>query len=129
MAFNEKLNKLLEEIQKKKPFNYDIVFGENSEFKKQNTLLQVKLKALSMEEKDADLWWDVVQDIVQKDIGKVYKKCERNERLYIHTRFFRWKKLCHHLSMNLLFCLQNQRLQMRKKKEGIKMGQDHQIEE
>jgi hypothetical protein len=34
MAFNEKLNNLLEEIQKKKPFNYDIVFGKNSEFKK-----------------------------------------------------------------------------------------------
>ncbi len=34
MAFNEKLNKLLEEIQKKKPFNYDIVFTKNNEFKK-----------------------------------------------------------------------------------------------
>jgi hypothetical protein len=45
MAFNEKLNKLLKETPKKKPFNYDIVFGENSEFRKQNTLLQVKLKA------------------------------------------------------------------------------------
>jgi len=45
MAFNEKLNKLLEEIQEKKPFNYDNVFGKNSEFKKHNTLLQVKLKA------------------------------------------------------------------------------------
>jgi hypothetical protein len=31
MVLNEKLNKLLEETQKKKPFNYDIVFGENSE--------------------------------------------------------------------------------------------------
>ncbi len=31
MVFNEKLNKLPDEIQKKKPFNYDIVFGENSE--------------------------------------------------------------------------------------------------
>jgi hypothetical protein len=39
MAFNEKLNKLLEETKKKKPFNYDIVFGKNSEFKKQNILL------------------------------------------------------------------------------------------
>ncbi len=39
MAFNEKLNKLLDEIQKKKTFNYDIVFIENNEFKKQNTLL------------------------------------------------------------------------------------------
>ncbi len=61
MAFNENLNKLLEEIQKKKPFNYDIVFTKNNEFKKQNILLQVKFKALSMEEKDVDLWWDAVQ--------------------------------------------------------------------
>ncbi len=35
-----------------------------------------------MEEKDADLWWDTILDIVQKDIWKVYKKHERNERLY-----------------------------------------------
>ncbi len=34
MAFNEKLNKLLEETQKKKPFHYDIVFIKNNEFKK-----------------------------------------------------------------------------------------------
>jgi len=73
MAFNEKLNKILEEIQKKKPFNYDIVFRENNEFKKHNILLQVKLKALSMEERDANLWWDAIQDIFQKDIGKVTK--------------------------------------------------------
>ncbi len=37
MASNEKLNKLLKETQKKKPFNYDIVFGENSEFNKHST--------------------------------------------------------------------------------------------
>jgi len=84
MTFNEKLNKLLEKTQKKKPFNYDIVFIENNEFKKHNILFQVKLKALSIKEKDANLWWDVVQDIVQKDIGKVCKKYERNERLYRH---------------------------------------------
>lgn len=59
-TFNEKLNKLLEETLKVKPFNYDIVFKENNEFKKYNTLIQVKLKALSMEEKDANLWWDVL---------------------------------------------------------------------
>ncbi len=73
MAFNENLNKLLHETQKKKPFNYDIVFTKNSEFNKQNILLQVKFKALSMEEKYANLWWDVVQDIIQKDIGKSIK--------------------------------------------------------
>jgi hypothetical protein len=33
---------------------------ENNEFKKQNTLFYVKLKALLMEEKYANLWWDVV---------------------------------------------------------------------
>jgi hypothetical protein len=38
MAFNEKLNKLLEEIQKKKPFNYDIAFGENIKLWKHNFL-------------------------------------------------------------------------------------------
>jgi hypothetical protein len=34
VAFNENLIKLLEEIQKKKPFNYDTVFTKNNEFKK-----------------------------------------------------------------------------------------------
>ncbi len=48
-----------------------IFFIENSEFKKQNTLLQVKLKTLLMEGKDVDLWWNAIQDIKQKDIGKV----------------------------------------------------------
>ncbi len=37
-----------------------------------------------MEEKDAYFWWDVVQDIIQKDIGKVYRMYERNEKLYKH---------------------------------------------
>jgi len=35
-----------------------------------------------MEKKDVDLWWDVIQHFVQKDIGKVYRKYERNERMY-----------------------------------------------
>jgi hypothetical protein len=43
-----------------KPFNYDSVFKENSEFNKQHILLRVKLKALLMEEKDANLWWDAM---------------------------------------------------------------------
>jgi hypothetical protein len=55
MAFNEKLNKLLEKTWRVKPFNYDNVFTKNNEYEKQNTLLQVKLKALSMEEKNGDL--------------------------------------------------------------------------
>jgi hypothetical protein len=38
MAFNEKLQKLLEEAKRVKPFNYDNVFIENREFKKHNTL-------------------------------------------------------------------------------------------
>jgi len=38
-----------------------------------------------MEEKDADLWGGgAMQDIVQKDIGKVCRRYERNERLYMH---------------------------------------------
>jgi hypothetical protein len=40
-----------------------------------------------MEEKDAHIWWDVVQDIVQKDIGKVCRMYERNEKLYRHKMF------------------------------------------
>jgi hypothetical protein len=40
--------------------------------------------ALLMEEKDADLRWDVMQDIVQKYIGKVCKRYEKNQRLYRH---------------------------------------------
>ncbi len=88
MAFNEKLNKILEELRRKKPFDYDIIFTKNSKFKKQNILFQVKLKALLMEEKNVDLWWDVVQDIIQKDIGKVYRKYERIERLYKHKIFY-----------------------------------------
>jgi hypothetical protein len=81
MAFNEKLQKLLDEAQRVKPFNYDSVLRENSEFNKQNILIQIKLKALSMEENDADLWWDVVHEIIQKYIGKIYKRCERNEKV------------------------------------------------
>jgi hypothetical protein len=38
-----------------------------------------------MEEKYADLWWDAMQDIVQKYIGKVYIRYEINERMYKHT--------------------------------------------
>ncbi len=48
MAFNEKLQKLLEETQRVKPFNYDNVFTKNNVYKKHNTLLQVRFKALSM---------------------------------------------------------------------------------
>ncbi len=49
MAFNEKLQKLLEEVDKVNCFNYDNVFTKNNEFKKQIILIQVKLKALLME--------------------------------------------------------------------------------
>jgi hypothetical protein len=54
------LHKLLKETYKVKPFNYDIFFRKNSDFEKHNTLLQVKFKALSMEAKNADLWWDAI---------------------------------------------------------------------
>jgi hypothetical protein len=37
-----------------------------------------------MEVKDVDLWWDVIQHIVHKDIRKVCRKYEKNERLYRH---------------------------------------------
>jgi hypothetical protein len=37
-----------------------------------------------MEEKDANLWWDAIHDIVQKYVRKVCIRYERNERLYRH---------------------------------------------
>jgi hypothetical protein len=77
MAFNEKLNKLLEETRRIKPFNYDNVFTKNNEFKKYNILLEVKLESLLMEEIYVDLWWDAIQDI-----RKACKRYEKNERLY-----------------------------------------------
>jgi hypothetical protein len=47
-------------------------------------LLQVKLKALTIEENDADLWWDAMQNTVQKDVTKIYRMYEKNEKLYRH---------------------------------------------
>jgi hypothetical protein len=78
--------------------NYDNVFKENNEFKKKNTLLQVKLTAMLMEEKDANLWWDAVQDIIEKNIGKIYRRCEE----FLHT--FHMKICTHktHLGVELL---------------------------
>jgi hypothetical protein len=29
---------------------------------------------LTIEENDANMWWDEMQGIVQKDIGKVYRR-------------------------------------------------------
>jgi hypothetical protein len=64
------LQQVLKHAKGIKPFNYDNVFRENNELKKQHCLLKVKLKTLIMEEKDVNIWWDEVQDIVQKDIRK-----------------------------------------------------------
>jgi hypothetical protein len=88
--FNKKLHKLLEETQRVKPFNYDSVFTKNNEYKKHNTLFQVRLKALSMEKIDAKIWWDVVYDIIQKDIGKICRRYEKNESC-TSIRYFKWR--------------------------------------
>jgi hypothetical protein len=53
-----------------------------------------------MEEKDADLWWDVMKDIIQIYIGKVYRMYERNRSL-IGIIYLRWKRSYHHFNMNL----------------------------
>ncbi len=64
----------MEQAQGIKPFKYDNVFRKNNELKKNHGLFQVKLKAMIMEKKDVYLWWDVMQDIIQKDIEKnMYK--------------------------------------------------------
>jgi hypothetical protein len=55
--------------------------------KKNKKLLQVRLEPLSMEERNADLWCDVVHDIIHKDIRKICRRYERNERLYMHMIF------------------------------------------
>jgi hypothetical protein len=83
----KKLQIFLEEAQGIKPLNYDSVLKEKNEFRKQHNLLEVKLNALTMEEKDANLWWDAVHNIVYKDIGKVCRLYGRNERIYIHRIF------------------------------------------
>jgi hypothetical protein len=41
-----------------------IMFSKKTMNSRSNILLQVKLKALTMEEKIGDLQWDVVHDIV-----------------------------------------------------------------
>ncbi len=84
MVANERLQHVLEQAKGIKPFNYDNVFRDNNELKNQHSLVKVKFKALTMKEKDADLWWDVVQDIVQKDIRKFCRMYERNEKFYRH---------------------------------------------
>jgi hypothetical protein len=53
-----------------------------------------------MEEKYADLWWDAVEDIIQKDIG-CFVENMKGMKGCIDTRFLRWKKLCHYLNMSL----------------------------
>lgn len=64
---------VLEQAEGIKPSNYDNVFFKNNEFKKQHNLLKIKLKAFDYGREDADLWWDVMQDVIQKDVGK---KCK-----------------------------------------------------
>ncbi len=61
---------MIEHAKGIKPFNYDNVFRKNNKLKKQHNLLKVKFKTLTMEEKDVDIWWDVVQYIIQNDIRK-----------------------------------------------------------
>jgi hypothetical protein len=63
-------------------------------------MLQIKFKALTMEEKDVDLWWDVLQDISRK-ILKTSKKCMKEMRSFTCIRYLGWKKSYHHFSMNL----------------------------
>ncbi len=74
----------MEQAQGIKPFKCDNVFKKNNELKKNHGLFQVKFKAMIMENKDVYLWWDVMQDIIQKDIEEICTRYERNEKLYRH---------------------------------------------
>ncbi len=122
MAFNEKLQKLQKEAQGIKPFNYDNVLRAKNELKKQHTLLEVKFKALTMEEEDANLWWDEVQYIVQKDTRKVCRRYERNERLFMH-RIFQMEKVIPSFQYKPLIFIRE--LKTSYEEEEILMVQDH----
>ncbi len=124
MAFNEKLHKLLEEMERIKPFNYDSVFIDNNEYKKHNTLLQIRLKALSTEDKDVDIWWDAIHDLVQKDIRNICRGM-REVKGCTCIGYLRWKRSCQDLNMNLWFSFQNSEPHMKKKTKGILMVQYH----
>ncbi len=86
-------------------------------------MLQIKFKALTMEENDANLWWDAVHDIVEKDIGQVYKRYERNERLYMY-RIFQMEKVIPSSQYELLVVIPKLETSYEKKKE-ILMVQDY----
>jgi hypothetical protein len=77
-----------------------------------------------MEDKDVDMWWDAMQDIVQKDIGKVYKMYERNEKLYMH-KISQIEKVISSFQYELLVLTPEPKTSNEEKKEGILMVQDH----
>jgi hypothetical protein len=77
-----------------------------------------------MEDKDVDMWWDAMQDIVQKDIGKVYKMYERNEKLYMH-KISQIEKVIPSFQYELLVLTPEPKTSNEEKKEGILMVQDH----
>ncbi len=81
-----------------------------------------------MEKKDVDLWWDAVQDIVQKDIGKVYTMYERNEKLYMH-KISRMEKFIPIFQYEPLVLTPKSKTSNKEKKEDKLMVYDHQRQE
>ncbi len=102
MAFNEKLNKILEETQKKKPFNYDIVIIKNNEFKNQNTLLQINSRHYQWRKKmhtyDGGMQFKTLS---KKILGKSTKSM-RGMKGCTYKGFFRWKKVMPSFEYELL---------------------------
>ncbi len=78
-----------------------------------------------MEEKDVDLWWDVVQDIVQKDIGKVCRMYEKNEKFYMHKISQMGKVIPLFLYELLVLILESETLDEEENIDRL-MVQDHQ---
>ncbi len=127
MAFNEKLHKFLEETQRVEPINYDSVFTNNSEYKKHNTLIQIRSKHYQWK-KEMQIFGGMQYMILFKRILKRFvggiqvKGCTC-------MGYLRWKRSCQHLNINFWFSLQNLKPHMRKKTKKILVVHDHQVQE
>jgi len=53
-------NMIWSRFEESNPSIMTMYFKKINELKKHHSLIQVKFKALTTKEKDADLWWDVV---------------------------------------------------------------------
>jgi len=50
------------------------------------TILKTKMKATKLKETNINKWWDLVQDMVQKEVGNTFDQHHATEELYT-TKF------------------------------------------